>query len=304
MTPFQRARLRRFVHRTPRQHYWVAKRVARQQLQAVQASVQYRLARHLRWKFAAGRRRTAYVVGLFGTGRWYINDLILEHVGPRKEYFKDTIVLRAHPAPTALIYSGHATLKYASRFQALPSVTARVLESARAGVADLIFVYRHPLDSLLTNWVWWRTFVREQRVISGISQVYRSTDALCADLEGSFAEFQAFATAAEDSIAAGPGERFLSLAEFVEETALFIDSATLALRLEDFTTDPRREFSKVLQLLCAEADASRLEVAPPLTRPYRYRAVAEKVPRFKGFIDTLDAGTRARIAAFGYELGA
>ena len=111
-----------------------------------------------------GNDRTAYVIGLFGTGRSYINELMLQNIGERAKYFRDRI--RVHPGPTSMIYSGHATMRHVSRLQTLPAVTSRILEAVRSGFADLIFVYRHPLDSLLTNWVWWRTYIRDNNVIS------------------------------------------------------------------------------------------------------------------------------------------
>ena len=61
-----------------------------------------------------------------------------------------------------MIYSGHATIRHVSlAIRMLPAVTSRVLEAVRSGFADLIFIYRHPLDSLLTNWIWWRTYLRD-----------------------------------------------------------------------------------------------------------------------------------------------
>ena len=138
-----------------------------------------------------GNDRTAYVIGLFGTGRWYINTLLLYNIGERADYFRDT--LQFHPGPTSMIYSGHATMKYVSRMQYQPDVANRILESVRSGSADLIFIYRHPLDSLLTNWVWWRTYLRENRSILGIPDVYKDTSEFCADLSQNFSESEAFA---------------------------------------------------------------------------------------------------------------
>lgn len=106
-----------------------------------------------------GSDRTAYVIGLFGTGRSYLTELMLDNIGERGKYVRDTI--RLHPGPTPMIYSGHATMKYVSRAQYLPAVMNRILESVQLGFADTIFLYRHPLDSLLTNWVWWRTYIRD-----------------------------------------------------------------------------------------------------------------------------------------------
>lgn len=203
-----------------------------------------------------------------------------------------------------MIYSGHATMKHISRFQDPPEVTSRILEAVNLGFADLIFVYRHPLDSLLTNWVWWRTKLRDDRMISGISEVYGNADDLCADLEQNFSEFQAFAAGDTKFFASAPGPPFLSFAEFVEETELFRQSATLALRLEDFSIDPVREFSKIVQVMSVDVDLSRLRETSLMTRVYGHLTVKEKVPRFRNFIRDLDELTKTRVARIGYDLGA
>jgi hypothetical protein len=246
-----------------------------------------------------GSHRTTYIIGLFGTGRRYINELILHNIGERAKYFRDTI--RLHPGPTPMIYSGHATMKYVSRDQQPPAVMRRILEAAAAGFANSIFVYRHPLDSLLTNWIWWRTYFRDNRWIAGISQVYKNTDDLSADLEDSFPEFKAFAEGDPAFFAAVPGPPFLSFREFVEETELHLQAAKLALRLEDFMIDPCGEFRKIAEVISVDLDLSRLCVASPRTKPYGYLAVKEKVPLFREFIDELDAETKSRIKRIGYD---
>ena len=73
-----------------------------------------------------------------------------------------------------MIYSGHVTMRHVSRLQYPPEVTSQILEAVNSGFADLIFVYRHPLDSLLTNWVWWRTKLRDGRMIRGIRRSMRT----------------------------------------------------------------------------------------------------------------------------------
>jgi hypothetical protein len=252
-----------------------------------------------------GNDRTAYVIGLFGTGRWYVRDLILQHIGVRAKYFGDEF--RFHPGPTSMIYSGHATMRHVSRGQASPAVTSRILEAVRSGFADLIFVYRHPLDSLLTNWIWWwKNILGKRRIpnwIGGISYVYKNIDDLCAALEQNFSEFKAFAEGDPAFFAAVGGPRFLSFPEFVEETELFLQSATLTLRFEDFMIDPLKEFSKIVEVMSVDLDLSRLRLAPPKTKPYRYLAVKEKVPRFRNFIDELNAETKRRIEKIGYDVG-
>ena len=247
------------------------------------------------------RDRTAYLIGLFGTGRRYINELMLANIGERAKYFRDAIGL--HPGPTPMIYSGHATIRHLSRGQASPEVMRSILKAVRSGFADLIFVYRHPLDSLLTNWIWWRTYIRENRAISGISQAYSTTDDLCAEVDQHFFEFQAFADGDPDFFAGMPGPRFLSFPEFVEETELHVQSATLTLGLENFIIDPLKEFSKIIEVMSVDLDLSRVSVTPPKTKPYRYLEVQERVPQFRKLIDGLDAETRRRIERIGYHLG-
>ena len=178
----------------------------------------------------------------------------------------------------------------------------RILEAVGSGFANLIFVYRHPLDSLLTNWVWWRTFIRDNRSIAGISQVYKNIEDLCADLDQNFLEFKAFAEGDPDFFTGAPGPRFLSFSEFVEETELHLQSATLPLRLEDFMIDPCKEFSKIVEVMSADVDLGRLAVAPPVTRPYGYLAVKDKVPQFANFIAGLNAETKRRLGKIGYSV--
>jgi len=278
-----------------------ARRTPSQQLRIIRAKFRYRLLTRLRKIPHVGKDRTAYVIGLFGTGRSYINELLIHNIGERRRYFRDNI--RFHPSPTSMIYSGHATVKYISRAQDLPAQTSRILEAVRAGFADLIFVYRHPLDSLLTNWIWWRRYIGNNTMIRGVSEVYQDTDGLCADLEEKFFEFKAFADGDPDFYAGLAGPRFLSFSEFVEETELHLQSATLTLRLEDFAVDPFKEFSKIVKVMSANVDVNRSRLAPPRTKPYRYLAVREKVPRFRKFVDELDLETTRRIEKLGYNCG-
>jgi len=277
----------------------IARRTPREQL----AVVQYLLSRPVtpRWYVPhLGNDRTAYLIGLFGTGRFYVIKLIRENIGKRAKYFRDYI--RLHPGPTSMIYTGHGTMRHVSRAQESPEVTSRILESVRSRFADLIFLYRHPLDSLLTNWIWWRQFDRGNIAPGYISQLYKNTDDLCTDLEQSYSEFKAFAEGDPDSFAAGRGPRFLSFTEFVEETALFLEPATITLRLEDFMTDPLKEFSKIVEVMSVDLDLSRIHVVPPDTKPYRFLAVKEKVPRFRNFVEGLNVETKRRIEKIGFSL--
>jgi hypothetical protein len=247
-----------------------------------------------------GNDRTTYILGLFGTGRLYINDLILQNIGERAKYFRDGI--RVYPGPTSMICSGHVTMKYLSRHQAPPELMRRIAGAVKGRIADSVFIYRHPLDSLLTNWVYWRNYIQENRTICAISDVYGSTDDLCADMERNFFEFKAFAEGDPDFYAGLTGPRFLSFAEFVEESALHYQAATLSLRLEDFMADPAKEFAKIVELMSADTDLSPALLARPRSKPYGHLAVQEKVPRFRNFAGRLNWETRRRIENLGYSL--
>jgi hypothetical protein len=291
-------KLVKFARKSPREKlhtvHWCLKQLWRVRYHVVHTDWYWKVHR-------PGNDRTIYVIGLFGTGRWYISDMMLLNIGERAKYLHHEI--RVHSGPTSLIYCGHATIRHPSRIQELPAVTSRILETVRSRFADLIFIYRHPLDSLLTNWVWWRTYLHDNIMTSGISQVYKNRDDLCADLERNYCEFKAFAEGDPDFYAAIPGPRFLSFAEFVEETELYFQCATLPLRLEDFTIDPVKEFSKIVEVMSVDLDVSRLRLVPPRSKPYGYLAVKEKVPQFRRFINELDEGTKRRIEKIGYDVG-
>jgi hypothetical protein len=271
-----------------------ARKSRREQLHSVRYHLADWRAPHL------GSDRTAYIVGLLGTGRTYIKDLVLQNIGDRADYFREYI--RFHQGPTSMIYCGHAAIRHLSLGLALPLVTSRLLEGMRLGFADLIFVYRHPLDSLLTNWVFWRTMFRDNRLAFSISHVYKSTDEFCADLEQNFQDFNSFAERRPVPWAFWRAQQFLSFSEFVEETELFLEAATLSLRLEDFMIDPLKEFSKLAEVMSVKLDPSRLHIAAPRSKPYGFLAVKQQVPQFSDFIDGLDVPTRRRIEKMGYHL--
>jgi hypothetical protein len=253
------------------------------------------------WRYPRrGNDRTLYIIGLFGSGRGYLNGLILRNFGQRANYFRETI--RFHPNPTSMIYSGHATIKYISREQAPPEVTSRILEMVRSQTSDLIFLNRHPLDSLLTNWVFWRVFIRDNFQIEGASQVYKSADDLCADLAKNFSEFKAFADGDPSFFAKLAGPRFLSLAEFVEEAELYCQAATLTLCFENFIADPSREFRKIIELLSLDVNLNCLRIIPPKAKAYGYLTVKDKLPQFRDFINELHPETKKRIENIGYKL--
>ena len=286
-------RLSRFMRKPPRD-----------QLRVVRAKIDYHLIER-GWKVPRlGNDKTIYILGLYSSGRHYINQLMRHSIGPRAQYYRDcSFHFPFHPGPTSMIYSGHATMKYDFWGHMSPAVTARIVEAVKGKFADLIFIYRHPLDSLLSNWIWFRTFGRDQSGISGISPLYEKIDDLCAELEQNFHEFKAFAEGHPEFPGFRAPPRFMTFSEFVEELELFLLPPTLTLRIEDCASDPSKEFSKIARLMALDVDLDLATIPPPRTRPYRFCAVKKKVPRFRDFIDNLDAETKRRIETIGYKLG-
>jgi hypothetical protein len=83
---------------------------------------------------------------------------------------------------------------------------------------------------------------------------------------------------------------------------LYLQSPALAIRLDDCPIDPWKEFAKVVEAMSFDHEWGRVRVVPPRPKPYRHLTVRERVPRFRDFIDGLDAGTKRRIEKIGYNV--
>ena len=253
------------------------------------------------WKATRlGNDRTAYVIGLYGTGRWYLSGLMQHALGERAKYIRHWI--RFHRGPTSMISSAIPNEICFSR----PEVAGRYQPHfGRCQLGFRRFDFRLPSSSrfVVDKLDLAADIHHEKRMGLSITENYKSADDLCADLEQDFGGFDAFARGDPDFYGALRGPRFLSFSEFVEETELFTQPATLALRLEDFMIDPQKEFSKIAGVMSAHLDADHLILFPPRTIPYRYLVVREKVPRFSNFINDLSAETKKRIEKLGYDLG-
>jgi hypothetical protein len=66
--------------------------------------------------------------------------------------------------------------------------------------------------------------------------------------------------------------------------------------------DPVKEFSKIGKVMSAALDVSRLRVVPLRAKLYGHLAVRDKVPRFRDFINGLNAETKGRIEKIGYSV--
>jgi hypothetical protein len=271
--------------------------------QAFVAIARHRLTRLNPFRGKAGSPTTIYVVGLFGSGRLYLGDVICNHIGERARHFRDE--LRHESTPTAMIYSGHMTLRHVARGLNSPEFANCIVESVRSGAGKMIFIYRHPLDSLLTNWVWWRSYLRAGSIATEhgafISSSFKSLDALCEIVEQEWANFETFAAGDPAFFTDMPGARFLSFAEFVEESVLLFEQATLRLPLEAFMANPYAAFVKVIDVISPEMRLScSLHIRRPQSKPGAHLFVMKSVPRFNEFVRSISPETKRLMLKLGY----
>jgi len=271
--------------------------------QAFVALAVHRLTRLNPFRGKVSSYSTIYVVGLFGSGRMYLGDVIRNHIGERAVYYRDE--LRHESTPTSMIYCGHMTLKHVSTGLNPPEFASRIVESVRSGAGRMIFIYRHPLDSLLTNWVWWRSNVRAGATGpehgAFISSSFKSLDALCEIVEQEWASFEAFAMGDPAFFADVPGACFLSFAEFVEESVLLFEQATLRLPFEAFMTNPYAAFVKVIDVISPEMRLScTSHIARPQSKPGTHLFVMKSVPRFNEFVNGIGTETKRLMLKLGY----
>ena len=271
--------------------------------QAFVALARHKLARLNPFRGKVSSTSTIYVVGLFGSGRMYLGDVIRNHIGERAVHYRDD--LQHESTPTSMIYCGHMTLKHVATGLNPPELASRIVESVRSGAGRMIFIYRHPLDSLLTNWVWWRSNLRAGATGpehgAFISSSFKSLDGLCEIVEREWASFEAFAMGDPVFFADVPGACFLSFAEFVEESVLLFEQATLRLPFEAFVTNPYAAFVKVVDVISPEMRLScSLHIGRPQSKPGTHLVVMKQVPRFREFVNSISPETKRLMSKLGY----
>lgn len=256
------------------------------------------------WDSRRGTRPT-YLLGLYGTGRWYINQLIMRSAGAWSYYFQDRLGIQLDGPP--VIWSGHTTVqKPVVAGHAGSDYGQSILDLGRNGLANIVFLYRHPLDSAISNWVWWRTLLEQKRYIMGIGERYKTDDELFADLRANFYEFALFCTGSIDfmKLYGAPYPPFFSLTDFVSETAYFLNCDFVhKFRFEDFLADPRAQFSRFMNIVDPSAQLSLEDLAEPkAAKKSKYVLAMEQVSEFKQLMDTLPRQLRADIRKMGYDL--
>jgi hypothetical protein len=252
-------------------------------------------------------RKPTYIVGLYGTGRSYINSLIMNSGLDIAYYFRNGLYQYFGTVPA--IFSGHTNLIYEGGvFLEHPASFGRaLLDRAAARLINLIFIYRHPLESLLTNWVWFRHFHQFKKMTSGIEDVYKSKEDFHRDLNDNIYEFSLFCGGSKDfgRITAGKEVTltFLSLLEFIDETEAFIGNPNVhCFRFEEFGSNAVGEVTRLISIMAPDLTPKFDNVTVPRSLPGRYESSKENSPSFRALMKTLPTEIAKRIIAMGYSV--
>jgi len=250
-------------------------------------------------------RKPTFIVGLFGSGRFYIKDLIINSGLEIAYYFQDGLYDYRGAVP--FIFSGHVTCTYESAKCHSPSFGRALLERAAAGLINLVFIYRHPLDSLLSNWVWFRLLHRKLTPGGIAGGAYASEEAFHRDLNDNLYEFSQFCGGSKDFIRITTGSdttpNFMSLLEFIHETEVFVTNPNVhCFRFEDFKSDAAREFKRLVSILAPDLTPKSDNVPLPRSLSNRYELAKGNVSPFQVFTASLPIDITKRINALGYSV--
>lgn len=226
--------------------------------------------------------RPLIIVGLFGTGRTYFSELILGNpqIAP---IYQEGLASCGYFAEHILISSGHATIKHSSSFQMLPQDTEkRLVEPLHQGYHDILFVLRHPFDSLFSNWAWWRKYsetgVPHKDAVGG---VFGGNSGLVQDIRRNRDAFIAFMTQGRvpfSSKVNSTNDHFLSFDAMLDESLLWsvVDNIK-SIRFEQLHQD-LAVASAVIGPMIFGSTRSEFILTPPKSKPFNFRSVFRECP--------------------------
>ena len=244
------------------------------------------------------------IIGLLGSGRTLLNNILdksisyqfLKHEGLENCGFKSRI---------PMIYSGHATLKTVSSFQKNPDFSKKkLIEPLANGCHQMIFMLRHPLDSLFSNYFWWQHCILINSAHSlGISSVYRGLDEFIEKIESDIVSFCHFVETGEITKNNNGFGKFLSLNEFIYETFLWSQVPSMnVFKFEDFLDDYLGQIEK-LEILLSPNCRLPLSKARILGSRNNYKYICSKSESVKKIIQkSLTNFSEKAIVELGFEL--
>ena len=249
-------------------------------------------------------RKPTYLIGLAGTGRSYIHSLIFDSNLDIAYYLPECFDIYDGAVP--VILSGHVgTTYHCDAF--LPGNLGRVLiDRTAAGLVNLIFINRHPLDTFLSYWAFTRTPIGT-RENGYVTTKYKSKEDFHRDLNDNLYSFSLLCGGSKDfgRIVAGPAAQWtvLSLLEFIHETEVFVSSRNVhCFRLEDFGSNPTEEFKRLVSILAPDLTPKPDNVPLPRSATSHYQSAKENVPSFRALVASLPRDIKKRIEALGYSM--
>jgi hypothetical protein len=247
------------------------------------------------------------VIGLFGTGRTYFSSAFLGHptLAP---FYQEGLASCGMYAAHSLICSGHATLRHESSFQMAPEQTeALLLGPLHDGYHRILFVLRHPVDSLFSNWAWWRRFCETGVQHKGaVKEVFGGNPGLIDDIRAHIPAFLSFmAEGCVPSKPGGPAEhlRFLSFEQMLEESLAWMDvPGVVSLRFEEVHAH-LDSVSDTLTGLLSRRPWGSLVLEPPVSAAFNYRQIIKDHPDIQSLVSAgIGREGSEKLARMGYSL--
>ena len=257
-------------------------------------------------------RKPAFINDIGPAGRTYLNGLILNSGLDIAYYlrFSDPGTRGApYSGAVPVIFTGHTTAIYEGHYKS--SFGRALLDLAAGHLINLIFLYRHPLNSFVSQWAFQHNLSLGKMPAFGISDLYESIEDFYRDLNDNIYEFSLFCGGSKDfiRITQGPAVRTaggtagLSLLEFIHETEAFISNPNVhCFRFEDFVRGPAAEFKRFISIVAPDLTPKFDNVPLPRAVSSRYQSAKENVSSFRALISSLPTEITKRIEAMGYSM--
>jgi hypothetical protein len=228
------------------------------------------------------------VIGLFGTGRTYFSNAFLSNPTLAPLY-QEGLASCGMYASHSVICSGHATLKHESSFQMAPDQTGELLLRPLSDEFHcILFVKRHPVDSLFSNWAWWRRFCDTGIPHNGaVKEVFGGNRGLIEDIRSNLPAFLKFM--AEGIVPSRPndpaeGNRFLSFEQMLDESLAWMEvPAVVSIRFEEIHEHLDTVSDTITNLLSRRPWGS-LVLELPVSTAFNYRQIFRDHPDIQSLV--------------------
>lgn len=247
------------------------------------------------------------VIGLFGTGRTYFSNAFLSN-STLAPLLQEGLASCGVYASHSVICTGHATLKHSSSFQMEPDQTDKLLLCPlRDGFHCILFVTRHPVDSLFSNWAWWRRFCDTGIPHHGaVKEVFGGNRGLIEDIRSNKKAFLKFMT--EGRVPSRPNYpaevyRFLSFEQALDESLAWMGVPGVVSIMFEGIHDHLDKVSDTITTLLARRRWGSLILELPVSSAFNYRQIFGDYPDIKSLVcDGIGRESSDKLTRMGYHL--